>query len=108
MLHMFSTCPEFYRTLADLPHATRGDPEDADSNGDDHLPDAARYLLINLGTGPQFLILDDTPVSLLEAAGIEVMEPAGNFGRRANVVDDLFRDEDRDPGVRALQPAPWA
>jgi hypothetical protein len=52
-LHMFSTLRNFYRTLADLPHAETGDPEDADTHGDDHLPDAARYLLINIGGGGQ-------------------------------------------------------
>lgn len=49
MMHVFSTLGEFYRTLSDLPHATNGDPEDADTDADDHLPDCARYLLINLG-----------------------------------------------------------
>jgi hypothetical protein len=108
MMHIFSTCPEFYRTLADLPHAIRGNPEDADSTGEDHLPDAARYLLINLGSGPQFLILDDTPKALLEANGIEVMDPVGNFGRRPDPADDLFRNEDRDPGAKGTVRPPWA
>ena len=49
--HLFSTLEIFYRTLADLPHATKGDPEDADTDAEDHLPDCARYLLINLGSG---------------------------------------------------------
>lgn len=53
MLHMFTTLAETYRTLSDLPHATKGDPEDADSAGDDHLADALRYLLINLGGGAE-------------------------------------------------------
>jgi hypothetical protein len=43
MMHIFSTCPELYRTLSDLPHATTGNPEDAATDGEDHLPDAARY-----------------------------------------------------------------
>ncbi len=51
MMHIFSTLSEFYRTLSDIPHATKGDPADADSDGEDHLPDCARYLLINLGGG---------------------------------------------------------
>jgi hypothetical protein len=53
MLHMFSTLGDFYRTLSDLPHATKGDPEDADTDAEDHLPDCARYLLINLGGGAE-------------------------------------------------------
>jgi hypothetical protein len=60
-LHIFSTCETLYRTLADLPHASKGDPEDADTTGDDHLPDSLRYLLINLGTGPEFVLLDELP-----------------------------------------------
>ena len=53
MMHIFSTLKEFYRTLSDIPHAVKGDPEDADSDGEDHLPDCARYLLINLGGGAE-------------------------------------------------------
>jgi hypothetical protein len=109
MLHMFTTVPEFYRTLADLPHATRGDVEDADSTGEDHLPDAARYLLINLGGGPQFPVFNDPQPGVLEQAGIEVLEPSGTFGRRPSPVDDLFRNEDREiAGARATQAAPWS
>jgi len=50
-LHIFSTAGEVYRTLAELPRAVTGDPEDAASDGDDHIPDALRYLLLNLGGG---------------------------------------------------------
>ncbi|MEV5944435.1 hypothetical protein [Streptomyces sp. NPDC051994] len=53
-LHVFSTCQELYRELSDLPHATKGDPEDADTTADDHLADSLRYLLANLGTGARF------------------------------------------------------
>jgi hypothetical protein len=56
---MFSTVTELYRELSDLPHATKGDPEDADTTADDHASDALRYLLTNLGTGPEMVILDD-------------------------------------------------
>lgn len=35
-LHVFSTCTELYRELSNLPHATKGDPEDADTTADDH------------------------------------------------------------------------
>lgn len=52
-LHIFSTCTDLYRELSSLPHATKGDPEDADTTADDHLSDALRYLLVNLGTGAQ-------------------------------------------------------
>lgn len=52
-LHLFSTVAELYRELSDLPHATKGDPEDADTTADDHASDALRYLLTNLGTGAE-------------------------------------------------------
>jgi hypothetical protein len=108
MMHIFTTCPEFYRTLADLPHSIKGDVEDADSTGEDHLPDAARYLLINLGSGPQFLIFDDRKPPLLEANGIEVMEPEGEFGRRPSPIDELFAPAPSQlAGHRSTQAAPW-
>jgi hypothetical protein len=50
-LHVFSTVTDLYRELSDLPHSTKGDPEDADSTADDHAADALRYILTNLGTG---------------------------------------------------------
>lgn len=61
LIHVFTTCGELVRTLSALPHATTGDPEDADSKAEDHAPDALRYLLLNLGGGPEFPILDDIP-----------------------------------------------
>lgn len=48
MLHMFSTCPELFKEMRDLPHAVKGNPEDADSRAPDHAADAGRYLLMNL------------------------------------------------------------
>lgn len=72
-LHIFSTVTELYRELSNLPHATKGDPEDADTTADDHASDAVRYLLSNLGTGPEFVILDDAPTT----AGGEVLKPLG-------------------------------
>ncbi|MBX7464959.1 hypothetical protein K1Y80_02535 [Streptomyces sp. MAG02] len=53
-LHLFSTVHHLYRELSDLPHATNGNPEDADSSADDHAADALRYLLTNLGTEARF------------------------------------------------------
>lgn len=53
-LHLFSTLPELWRELSNLPHATKGDPEDADTTADDHLSDSLRYLLTNLGTESRF------------------------------------------------------
>lgn len=58
-MHVFSTLEDFNRTLADLPHATKGDPEDANTDAEDHLPDCARYLLTNLGSGPEFMVFGE-------------------------------------------------
>jgi hypothetical protein len=54
MLHIFDTVENLWRELRDLPHATKGDPEDADTNASDHAADGLRYLLVNLGTAPRF------------------------------------------------------
>jgi Terminase large subunit, T4likevirus-type, N-terminal len=73
-LHIFSTCENLYRELRDLPHATKGDPEDADTNSDDHLCDSLRYFLTNLGGGPSFVISEvDKPQP--ETVG----QPLGSF-----------------------------
>lgn len=72
-IHFFSTCTEIYRELTDLPHATKGDPEDADTTADDHASDALRYLLSNLGAGPEFPVLDEVPA----AVATEILQPLG-------------------------------
>lgn len=77
MLHVFDTCTELIRTLPALPHATTGNPEDADSSADDHLPDALRYILINLGGGPEFVLLDEVPA-------VSDVVPLGPYAYRAN------------------------
>ncbi|MFD1145960.1 terminase large subunit domain-containing protein [Saccharothrix hoggarensis] len=59
MVHVFETVTELIRTLPTLPHALSGDPEDADTNAEDHSPDAFRYLVINLGGGAEFVIHPD-------------------------------------------------
>ena len=101
---MFSTLSETYRTLSDLPHATRGDPEDAASDGDDHLPDALRYLLINLGTGPSWPETDPPPDD--HASHAEALEPRGPFAYRHDDRDGL--DGERDPRQGTTQRPPWA
>ncbi|ELP67637.1 terminase, large subunit, PBSX family [Streptomyces turgidiscabies Car8] len=73
MLHLFSTVTELYRELSDLPHATKGNPEDADTTADDHASDAVRYLLTNLGTGPEMVILDAPPAE----PAVELLQPLG-------------------------------
>jgi hypothetical protein len=63
LLHVFTTCTELVRTLPALPHATSGDPEDADTKAEDHAPDSLRYLLINLGNEARFHFPAPTPVA---------------------------------------------
>ncbi|MGW1071569.1 terminase large subunit domain-containing protein [Streptomyces sp. NPDC002537] len=53
-LHVFTSCTDLIRTLPTLPFATTGDPEDIDTNAEDHLADALRYALINLGNEARF------------------------------------------------------
>lgn len=101
MAHFFTTVPELFRTLSDLPHATKGDPEDADSSGEDHLPDAARYLLINQGAGPRMVDPGDAPSNLLD--GVEVMEKVGQFARRPQE-DALYGDRPEGAGTVRLSP----
>ena len=83
MLHMFSTVPELYRELSDLPHATKGDPEDADTTADDHASDALRYLLINLGNETRFHFPEAEPT-------LTTLEPtASNRNRPAPAVPSI-------------------
>lgn len=77
-LHIFSTCENLYRELRDLPHATKGDPEDADTTASDHAADSLRYMLVNLGTGPQFLIdRDETGEPKLAGMPEQLPQPLG-------------------------------
>ncbi len=62
-LHIFSTCPNWWTEMSSLPHATSGDPEDADSNAADHLADGTRYLLANVGSEASFVFPSHTPVA---------------------------------------------
>lgn len=62
-VHFFRTCRELLRELPALPHATRGDPEDADTTASDHAMDALRYLVINLGNEARFHFPEPTPAA---------------------------------------------
>lgn len=109
-IHLLAGAAEnLYRELRDLPHATTGDPEDADSKADDHAADALRYMLINLGGGAQFPILD-TPT-----AGDEVqVAPSGQFAYRAGpelpfpTGSDDPHGDDVSPGRGRVRRSPWA
>jgi hypothetical protein len=111
-LHVFNTCEEFIRTVPALPHATVGDPEDADSHAEDHMPDALRYLCINIGGGPQFPE-HDVFVAADEVAGLPILDPLGAFAvhdRRRDDPDWWTTGEDADvPATRitSIGTAPW-
>jgi len=62
-LHVFSTCPNWWAEMSSLPHATKGDPEDADSGAADHLADGTRYLLGNVGSEASFVFPSHTPAA---------------------------------------------
>jgi hypothetical protein len=98
MAHFFDNCPELIRELSGLPHATTGNPEDADTNASDHAPDAVRYIVINIGGGPEFLMLDAIP----DAAALPVGEQfAGVYAvRPAESADDWWNHTDDDDGPR--------
>lgn len=53
-MHIFSTCTNLIREIVNLPYATRGNIEDADTNASDHAADALRYLLLNVGNEPRW------------------------------------------------------
>lgn len=64
MLHVIDgACPDLMRTMENLPRDPHR-PEDVDSNAEDHWYDAARYLLMGIGGGPSFLVLDALPDEL--------------------------------------------
>ena len=108
-LHIFSGCENLFRHLADLSHATKGDPEDAAGNDHDHLPDALRYLLINLGGGPDFPIMNAIPKDPIVG---ELLQPLGSFAVRPDPQGapwDSGGYEDDEGAVRgAVQRSPFA
>ena len=100
MVHIFRTCTKLIFELKNLPYARKGNPEDADTDAPDHAMDAGRYLLINLGTGPEFLALDD-PVSSL-AAELGPWEQRGNFAYRPDVREPEWGSGDEDHSQRGM------
>lgn len=54
LLHVLAgACPEFVRTMGNLPRDPKR-PEDVDTKAPDHWYDAGRYLVMAIGTAPQF------------------------------------------------------
>ncbi|MFK0045526.1 hypothetical protein ACIQU4_15635 [Streptomyces sp. NPDC090741] len=99
MLHLFSTVTELYRELSDLPHATKGDPEDADTTADDHAVDSLRYLLANLGSGPEFLVLD-APAAVHHESLLTPLGPGAGYRPPESAADDTAWWLDDDDGPR--------
>lgn len=101
-LHVFTTCPKWFDEVSALPHATAGNPEDADPQAADHHADQTRYVLVNLGTGPQMVSLPDEARQAPAAA--DLLAPMGTWA---------VRNEHRpgwaggDPPDRGTQPSPF-
>jgi hypothetical protein len=106
MLHMFSTVTDLYRELVNLPHATVGNPEDADTTVDDHAADALRYVLTNLGTGAHAWIdhlRKKTRAQQEEAPAAPESEPAGQEPAAPQEDAATIRKRLRDAHFRAHQ-----
>jgi hypothetical protein len=92
-LHVFSTCEDLWRELSNLPHASTGDVEDADTRVDDHACDALRYAISGLGAGgPEFSILGADQAILPgqeNVFGIPVLQDARSYAVRVSA-DDLW------------------
>lgn len=90
-LHVFDTCENFIRTLPALPHAKTGDPEDVDTHSEDHIADALRYMLVNMGSGPEFMMLESAPtVGDITAVG----QPLGQFAYIPRADDNPYTYDD--------------
>jgi hypothetical protein len=104
MLHVFENCTELIRTLPAVPYNQVGNPEDVDTDSEDHLPDALRYLLMQLGTlARPFLGAELDPSDRLVAPDGRPLLPVIP-GR--NIAGDtstgLFREEDQDMNGRVM------
>ena len=90
MVHLFPQLREPDPHAADLPHANKGDPEDADTDAEDHCLTRDAYLLINLGGGPSWP--DVEPPKETPFDGVELLEPRGPFAWRPGDDDAPERD----------------
>jgi hypothetical protein len=108
MVHVFQGCTNLIRTLPTLPHAKTGSPEDVDTGSEDHAYDAATYLLVNLGTGVEFLAPQEQSAAIADELG--PFEVHGNFARRPDPDQVLFgHDDDEDrPPQGTTQRSPFA
>jgi hypothetical protein len=108
MVHFFRTCRELLRELPALPHATSGNPEDADSSASDHAADAFRYLAINLGGGPSFPILDLPPAEA-DRPGTVLLGPGIAHQSAPATAKNWWEEDDEDdrPKAGGTVTSPW-
>lgn len=80
MLHVIDgACSKFVQTMGDLPRDPHR-PEDVDTDAPDHWFDAGRYLIMSIGGGPEFPILDDPDE---QPAAKDVLQTFGVFAIHA-------------------------
>lgn len=84
MLYIFNTCPHIIRTLPSLQHDINR-PEDVDTDGEDHAPDALRYGCMSR----PFLRTHQS-------------KPAPKFGIQHYTMDDLWREHGKGRGVSRI------
>jgi hypothetical protein len=85
MWYVFKTCTHIIRTLPALQHDLN-DPEDCDSDGEDHAPDALRYSLMSrpwtrprLSHGPKVPVFKTLQAATLNEIWEDHDERAGSF-----------------------------
>ncbi len=107
LMHVFPQCENLIRTLPALPHARVGDPEDADTGAEDHAYDAMSYLLVNLGGGPQYPVIEPDQANPFD--GIELLQPMGNWAVRADPQTPVWDGSgDSEPPNRTVQQNPFS
>ena len=87
MLYVFSTCKDLIRTLPALQHDPNR-PEDVDTEGEDHAPDALRYACMS-----RPYILDNSEIKTEREIIAELCKP-----RTLNEMMQLYREEKIDAG----------
>jgi hypothetical protein len=95
MLHVFDNCKNLIRTLPAVVYNTVGRLEDVDTEGDDHLPDALRYHLIERGmwSSP---IYPDEPETTIAPDGSPLLPVVPGLRIAGDLGSGLERDEDQD------------
>lgn len=109
LIHVFDNCVDLIRTLPAVPYNTTGKLEDVDTDSDDHLSDALRYLVMDRGHPSKGLLDtgdDREPVITIPpeiAQGIvgDTSMAAAGVNRDP---DDLADDNDRPNGKTAKSP----